>query len=279
MNAVVSQRNGIIKQAHTSMSIDAITIDFWNTLVDSTGGPARRAARNAAIREAFDDIGAEFDEAAVREAFEVSYAEFERRWYGEQRTMDASACMQVMWEHLGVRMPEKQHRRVTEAVEDSILAGMPALLPGVEQVLPRLAQRFRLALISDTAMSPGRVLRQVLERHGVASYFRGMVFSDVTGVSKPHPLAYATALRLVEADAARAVHIGDIERTDIAGAVDAGMRAVLFRGDPTGRYHGEQQSENTRAHAVAHDWFEIESIINDWDADGASATMTKGQEA
>lgn len=245
-------------------TIQAITIDFWNTLVDSSNGALRRQARNSAMQEVFSALDREWDEEAVTEAFRVSYVAFERLWYGEQRTMSASECVQVLWDHLDLEVPKAMHDDVVRKVELSILDGMPALLPGVTDALPRLAETCKIALISDTAMSPGSVLRSVLERHAIAGYFDAMVFSDETGVSKPHPKAFNTALSLLGVEPANAVHIGDIERTDIAGAAALGMRAILFRGDETGRYHREQEAGRTAANATAHSWADVLSILEEW---------------
>jgi HAD superfamily hydrolase (TIGR01509 family) len=258
--------------------ISAVTIDFWNTLVDSSNGPLRRKARNDAMRRVFEALHRAWDEDAVNEAFRISYEIFEQRWYGEQRTMRADESVRILWDHLGMDVPSDLHDEVVRRMELSILDGMPQLLPDAAEVLENLAAHRKLALISDTAMSPGSVLRDVLERHGVARYFDAMVFSDETGVSKPHAHAFSTALSRLGADASSSVHIGDIERTDIAGAKSSGMRAILFRGDATGRYHGEQDTERTAADAIAHSWREIADIIADWDAgNGAATAHVKGQ--
>ena len=237
--------------------LKAITIDFWNTVVDSRNGSARRAERNAAMREVYSRLSRPWDEDEVTEALRVSYATFEKHWHGEQRTLSASECLHAAWEHLGIDIPRDLHGETVRRFEDSILLGMPGLLPGAADTLRSLSQNYRLALISDTAFSPGRVLRQVLEAHGVAQYFDFLAFSDEVGVSKPHPRIFEAALAGVESDPAHALHVGDIERTDIAGAVQMGMRSILFRGDESGRYFHENGPEGTAATAVAHTWDEV----------------------
>jgi putative hydrolase of the HAD superfamily len=244
--------------------IDAITIDFWNTIVDSRNGAQRRAARNRAMAAVFAHTGREWDDDRVTAAFEHSYQTFERHWHGEQRTMPTSESLGVIWDFLDLDVPPALHARTVTLIEDSILEGMPALLPGCAEALAALSARVPLALISDTAFSPGRVLRRVLDAHGIAGYFTAMVFSDETGVSKPHPRMFAHALAAVGVAPAHAVHIGDIERTDIAGAMAVGMRAILFRGDPSGRYHQENHPDNTAADAVAHSWDEVRGILAEW---------------
>ncbi|MBR9974961.1 MAG: HAD family hydrolase [Bacteroidetes bacterium] len=244
--------------------IQAITIDFWNTIVDSRNGERRRAARNQAMAEVFNRVGRPWDEQQVAAAFEHSYETFERHWHGEQRTMRAAESLDVIWRFLGIEVPEDAHARMITQIEDSILEGMPGLLPGCAEALAELAARVPLVLISDTAFSPGRVLRRVLEQHDIAGFFRDMVFSDETGVSKPHPMMFERALAAAGASAGQAVHIGDIERTDIAGARAMGMRSILFRGDESGRYHHENTEDRTAADAVAQDWHEVRDILVDW---------------
>ncbi len=246
--------------------IQAITIDFWNTIVDSRNGAARRAVRDAAMQDAYRHAGREWDAAEADDAFRVSYEYFERHWRDEQRTPSASESLGVIWEHLGISVEEDMHARVVRSFEDSILAGMPGLLPGAADAIAALGARYRLALISDTAYSPGRVLRQVLEAHGVAQHFDFLTYSDEVGVSKPHPRIFETALAACDAEAAHAVHIGDIERTDIAGARAMGMRSILFRGDPSGRYYDENGEDRTAADAVAHGWQDVLSIISTFDS-------------
>lgn len=245
--------------------LQAITIDFWNTVVDSRNGAARRAVRDAAISEVYRSAGRAWNEEEVQEAMRVSYATFERFWQDEQRTLSASESLHVIWKHLGLEVPDDLHQKTVRSFEDSILEGLPGLLPGAAEGLATLASRYRLALISDTAYSPGRVLRQVLEAHDVAQYFDFCAYSDEIGVSKPHPRIFEAALGGVRADPAHAVHIGDIERTDIAGARAMGMRSILFRGDESGRYHHENSEEQSSADAVAHSWPEILEIITAFD--------------
>ena len=53
------------------------------------------------------------------------------------------------------------------------------------------------------------------------------------------------------------VHVGDNEFTDIAGAVAAGMRTVIFKGAI------EREVSFTEADYVANDWKELREILLD----------------
>jgi putative hydrolase of the HAD superfamily len=62
-------------------------------------------------------------------------------------------------------------------------------------------------------------------------YFDGWAFSDEVGVYKPDPAIFARALTsLGDVPADRALHVGDLRRTDIAGARAIGMTSVRYRG-------------------------------------------------
>jgi putative hydrolase of the HAD superfamily len=136
----------------------------------------------------------------------------------------------------------------------------PPLIDGVAEVLPRLAQRYRLALICDTGLTPGRMLSQWMETNGILQYFNHLTFSDELGVSKPHPRAFLSTLESLGVAPQAAVHIGDNPRTDVAGAQGAGMRAILLQGP-----HQWPESE-VQADAVIAGYDELEPLLEQWQA-------------
>src|SRR5262249_29692630 len=54
-------------------------------------------------------------------------------------------------------------------------------------------------------------------------------FSDEVGHYKPSPQIFEAALSSLEATPGAAMHVGDLRRTDIAGAAALGMRTVRYR--------------------------------------------------
>jgi FMN phosphatase YigB (HAD superfamily) len=70
----------------------------------------------------------------------------------------------------------------------------------------------------------------VLGLHGLERYFSAFFFSDEHGFSKPDRRAFLTPLAELGIAPDEAVHVGDIQRTDIDGAQAAGLRAVHFVG-------------------------------------------------
>jgi FMN phosphatase YigB (HAD superfamily) len=87
----------------------------------------------------------------------------------------------------------------------------------------------QLGIVCDVGFSGGEVLRELLEREGLLAYFSGWAFSDEVGHYKPAPQIFEAALAMLEAEPAAAMHVGDLRRTDIAGAAAIGMRTVRYR--------------------------------------------------
>ena len=117
-----------------------------------------------------------------------------------------------------------------ERFERLVLEVPPEPMPGAVYTMPLLADRFRLAVICDTGYSPGSVLRQLLDRHDLLGHFEYTYFSNEHGVSKPDVRAFLHVLEELDVRPSEAAHVGDIQRTDIAGAQAAGMSAVHFVG-------------------------------------------------
>jgi putative hydrolase of the HAD superfamily len=79
-------------------------------------------------------------------------------------------------------------------------------------------------------MTPGRVVRQLLEQANLVDHLEVLCFSDEVGEPKPGNQIFEKALAGLGVRPPEAIHIGDLRRTDIAGAHDVGMHAARFRG-------------------------------------------------
>jgi putative hydrolase of the HAD superfamily len=210
--------------------ISAVTLDFWNTLADDYRLEERQALRAVRLREIVGPHGYEPDDLAVQRAFSTSWDHFDRVWYDEHRTPTTAESTDVMLGALGVRLPQDARERVVDMLAHVVLDTAPRPVEGVPETLPVLAERYRLAVICDAGISPGSVLREVLASFGIDGHIGAFFFSDEHGFSKPDPRAFLTPLAELDVSPYEAVHVGDIQRTDIEGAHGAGLRAVHFVG-------------------------------------------------
>ena len=210
--------------------IRAVTLDFWNTLMDDFHAPARDELRAARLREIVAPYGRSPSGDAIAAAFAKAWRNFDRIWYKKARTPTTAESATVVLRALHIRLPAEAFGQVVTMLEEITLDAPPRTVEGVPETLPLLAERYALAVVCDAALTPGRVLRRVLELHGLERWFGAFFFSDEYEWSKPDPRAFLTPLAALGVAPHEAVHIGDIQRTDIAGAQAAGLRAIHFVG-------------------------------------------------
>lgn len=242
------------------MPIKAITIDFWNTLFDSSNGKQRNDYRIKELIKQVDKFGLVFKRRALDEAMKASWEYFNNIWIKETRTPSAMETVSFFWRYLKLPEDKASEKIVADAFADSINAYPPGLMEGAKDALKKLSAEYKLAIISDTGFSPGTMLRELMRDNGVGEYFNTYSFSDETGVSKPEPLAFTYALDQLQCLPGDAVHIGDIEFTDVRGAKNIGMKAIRFKGDLTSFTIKENPVE-TIADAEAEHWNDIYNII------------------
>ncbi len=240
------------------MVIKAITFDFWFTLYQSK--PVKMDERLRFLKrsiEAGSDTHLEM--AAMQEAFDVGREAWDRAWMDEYRTMGAREWVSIILNELRVSLRPAAQRELELALENTVLNDPPTLVAEARVVLPALADCYALAIISDTGLTPGHILHEVLKRDQVADHFAHMTFSDQLGSSKPHPDNFLHTLQALEVEPHEAVHIGDLLRTDIAGARQIGMRAVQY----VGLYQDDAKLEVT-PDAVIQNHQELGPLLRYW---------------
>jgi len=138
---------------------------------------------------------------------------------------------------------------VEHAYEDITLEPLPDPMPHVHVAVEAMqAAGYHLAVICNTGMAGGRVLREVLRRHGLFDFFDATVFSNEFGIAKPHPSIFSHTLEALGGIApAQALHVGDLEELDVEGAHRAGVHSARYVPDANGPVQ-------TDADFVVTDW-------------------------
>lgn len=225
------------------MPIRAITFDFWRTLFRNTRREERHRARVTAIA-AVTGLPYEQADAAMTDAMQ----RFLHTHIHEQRTLGPRDALRMLEETLRHKFDVAHADHLDEIFATTILQFPPEPIEGALQAVRAAAECGPVGLISDSGISPGASLYKLLEAHGFAEYFQVCVFSDEVGVAKPQAAMFHAARAGIGADFDCILHIGDLEPTDIAGALNCGATAALFAGDNT-RFLG-----NTKAHHTFTDW-------------------------
>ena len=204
--------------------LHAITFDLWNTLIEN------RSYGNQRYNFLLDFMHKQSYEVSLDELKEKYNRVLEKHRKTEKkfgiRHFQLEDRLKELFSSLKLDITPLLLNNLIIDLEDILMLDPPPLMDGVKETLDYLSTNFKLGLISDTGITPGRVLRKVLEKHGILKYFQTTVFSNETGYLKPNNVMFETALKNLDIKSKNAIHIGDLLQTDIKGAKDAGMKAI-----------------------------------------------------
>lgn len=225
-------------------SIEAITLDFGNTLVpfpsQSMAGVLSQTAERAAAAWGFrsDEFVRVWDEERLRQfAEEVPQ--------GREADMDVRA-ERVLARLRGCPAPgPEDHWDDTEAARRSTPGEVAAILddyasafvrltpipPEIGPLLELLASRYPVAILSNWPIAIA--VERYLEAAGWSPHLSAVVISQRVGAIKPWPAIFeATARALAVPSGPRLMHVGDDLGADVAGAHGVGWRAAWVRVKP-----------------------------------------------
>jgi len=206
----------------------ALTFDYWDTLYEGGALPERVALRRTAVGALLGAYGRPLPEEQLRTLYEESGREAERWWSDEHRGYSTHDRLHWILERANVAPRDAcEHvAAAAEAVDNALLILPPAMLRGAWRTLRALSRHLVLAVISDTGFASGRAQDRLLEKDGARDFFAATIYSMDVGHAKPRPEIFRTAVETLGLPPEQILHIGDNERTDVRGALDAGMRAV-----------------------------------------------------
>lgn len=208
----------------------AVTFDCWNTLLYEADWETAHGLRVDELRSAARAVRPGVTREDAARAFEVAWGRHIELWSDGVATGSREIALWGLAE-LGVADPEPAaFAQLVQLFEEMSHSGRVLPLAGAAQTLAALARAgVSCALICDTGLTPGRVVRAHLDHHGLLRPLAAQIFSDEIGVPKPDPRVFRTALAALGASPEQALHVGDLRRTDVVGARALGMTAVRIR--------------------------------------------------
>ena len=245
---------------HATAPLRALTLDYWDTIYHGAVLPERVALRRAALRRLVDDVAGDGGTSIADERFRAAYdasGEAMERWWHEQRGYRGAE--RIAWALARLDLAPRPAgcplvARALVAVDDALLAHPPRPLAGAVDAVRRLAARCPLAIVSDTGFASGEAQDRLLAHDGLLDCFAVRVYSCDVGHAKPHHEPFARAAASLGTAPASILHVGDIERTDVAGALAAGFRAV--------RIDAVRNGGTSAAEAVVGGWAELEEHLD-----------------
>ena len=215
-----------------------VCFDLWGTLiVDPPGLGAKRAEeRVQRLHDALRVAGWGAPREAIRGAMQATIDAFVAV-HQENRDIDGEERIALFLRHLDPSLrPERDlgpsgYEAVRDAIHDSAVYRLPELLPGAAEALEALKRRgVRLALVSNTGLSPGSALRTVLEELGIGGYLTSQIYSDELRAWKPDPRMFDEAVFALGVRKEETFFVGDTPEADILGAQVFGMGGTALVG-------------------------------------------------
>lgn len=243
--------------------IRAITFDFWDTIVKDDSDEPKRAAqglptkmetRFQLLRDEIQRDYPQFNDADIKKAFDHANAWFKHAWKQEHHTPKVSTRLAQAYEFLTIEKSNGFDELVSEWERMEVI-NPPDLVDGVEDMLAEMSKDFQLGIISDTIVTPGWGLMQILQSYGLSRYLRTFIFSDEVGPAKPDPFVFREAARRFNVPVTDVAHVGDREANDIAGPNALNATSILYTGSI------DRGSDNTKAAAVCRHYSEFPGII------------------
>lgn len=208
--------------------LEAVTFDFWNTLIQEDNDVHNK--RVDAWLGLLQGEGMAVRRQRLGDAFNRSWLHFQKAWRANLR-YDAFDAVRDALEHLDMHPPADMIDELVSVVTDPDASWHPEPTPHVTEALNALKARgIKMAVLCDVGLTPSRTLRTYLHNHEMLKFFEHFSFSDEVGVFKPDQRIFSHALEGLSVSPEAAAHVGDLKRTDMAGAKEMGMFAVRYTG-------------------------------------------------
>ncbi len=208
--------------------VKAITFDCWDTLLDDD--VSRGKKRKEYFRRTFSENGFPTGEDEMNELFSREAKIFQEYIIEHRKTPDSTMRVKTIVKLADVQLKSSDVDKTAIYCDRIALEYRPPVVTGIKQVLEELSRVYKLAVICNTGWHSGETVRQLLEGYDFPKLFSHLTFSDGAGIAKPHKQIFEYTLDKLDCRAEDAVHIGDSEYSDIVGAKEANMKAILFTG-------------------------------------------------
>ncbi|MBW2971046.1 HAD family hydrolase [Candidatus Woesearchaeota archaeon] len=189
--------------------VKVIFFDFWGTLVENGifPSPVRQVKSILNLyRTPFPLFIVKFEEAFMTREYNDLYEAF------------SAVC-----EAFNIRPTPVMLDRLVGMWNKNKLLAKP--YPETLKVLQTLKKKYKIVLISNTDCFS---IKSVVEKFELDKYFDLMVFSYDTGMLKSNPKAFENALKKLKLKKEDVIMVGDSMESDIQGAKNAGIDAVLI---------------------------------------------------
>jgi putative hydrolase of the HAD superfamily len=244
------------------IKIKAVSFDFWTTLYDETEENWKKSTekRIDILKKLSDKYDIKIIKNELVNIFKQEQEAFYNIWKYQHRTLTTEERINFTLDKLNLSLENGESQKLIDKYSRIIFDYPPLLAPNIKNLLEYLNNEgFIVGIISDTGYASGKILKELMEMDGILKYFKAFSFSDETGVAKPHIKAYSRIMKDFKIDNPKHIlHIGDLERTDISGAINAGMFSCRYIGLTKNL---DYDKFSTKADFYIDDWDDLRKYI------------------
>lgn len=243
-----------LKLNHLGRELRAVTFDCWGTLIYESDPERTFEMRSVAFFELLMEAGAE---ATLEEAITALNNAWTRHAQCWAKEISTGSLEVALWALQSFDIYDSRyHQRLVDILEATPKYHGVKVLDGAEQTLEKLRELdIRRGLICDTGLVSAKVVRELLSSVNLIEALETLVFSDEIGVPKPNLRMFQTALYGLKTSPEYAVHVGDLKRTDVAGARNVGMASVRIR------WRYDDQSDFPEADVVVDSHYHLQDVL------------------
>jgi len=237
-----------------------VTFDCWNTLLSELNWPVAHRLRVEELRRAALEAGREVSHEEAGRAFDSGWARHMQDWKSGEATGAREVAKHGLSE-LGFEDPHPALEHLTRVFEEASHSSDVRALEGARETIGALeGAGVACALVCDTGLTPGRVVRRHLDREGLLGGLIVQSFSDEVGAPKPDERTFAAVLDPLGIAPEHALHVGDLRRTDVAGARALGMTSIRIR-----QLYDDEPSQHPEAEHVVDSHADLVELLRKLD--------------
>ena len=203
------------------MAIEAVLLDYCQTLVDSSDG--FRGAEKLIQEKIFEDLA-----LTNWEEFLADYRRIRKQAHEKLVLSREAIWQEVYWYYCRAPHPPVLHRWESEYWLQ--VSTTTVIFPETPRVLEALAAKYKLAMITNADARTDSAKEQIDNYPQLKAFFDVIVLAGKDDVpAKPDPAAFAACLAALSVRPDQAVYVGDDWRIDICGARDAGLQPIWIQ--------------------------------------------------
>jgi putative hydrolase of the HAD superfamily len=208
-------------------SIKGIFFDFYLTLLDIRTNEEKEHPWRVLV-DFLRYQGATVAPAALRERYQQEIRRQLTQSSERHAEVDVESAFGKTLSDFGLETSPERMQTIAQLFRSQTIERI-GLFAETREVIETLAQRFRLAIVSDS--QPAYILPE-LRMSGLEPFFEVVVISAQLGFRKPDRRMFRAALERMGLAPDEVIHVGDTWERDVQGALDTGIEAVwLCRDD------------------------------------------------